>query len=242
MKKLILLGGFACTLILSACNKTDTFQQTSINDYYPLEVGKYIIYNLDSIVTVNFGQRLDTVNYQVKYLVDGQLTDNLLRPAYRIVRSIRKDSTQGWTIDNSFMAVNTGNTLEFVDDNNLRFVKLRLPVKYGFSWKGNTFIDTKSATDPNFQYLDDWDYKYDSINYYIPLGNKIIDSTIKVAQIDETDTSPILPSRNFSEEKYAKGIGLIYKNTVHWVYQPPNLSTAGFYSGSGIILTMIDHN
>ena len=35
--------------------------------------------------------------------------------------------------------------IEVMDENNLRFIKLREPIQNDFSWPGNSYIDTKSA-------------------------------------------------------------------------------------------------
>ena len=69
---------------LSSCSKssTETFDTAPLSDYNPLTVGKYITYNLDStVVYTNFGQTQTVNSYQVKLMVDAQITDNLGRPA-----------------------------------------------------------------------------------------------------------------------------------------------------------------
>ena len=82
---------------LTACNKqNELFTTASLNDYFPLQVGKYITYNLDSTVYINFGQKDTVIKYQVKDSIETHITDNLGRQAYRIVRYIRKDASQAW--------------------------------------------------------------------------------------------------------------------------------------------------
>ena len=244
-----LLPAFVAMLILgfSACKKSsEDFQPTLISDYAPLEIGKYVVYNLDSTVFINFGQTTAIHSYQVKYQVDAAITDNLGRPAYRIFRYIRNTPTAAWTPDNSFTAVNTGNVLEFIE-NNMRFVKLSLPIKDNYSWKGNTYIDTYSANSL-VRYLDDWDYTYDSVGAPLQIGGFSFDKTITVNERDEVvgfPNDPTLYSEiNFSQEKYAYGIGLIYRKFFHSEYQPPVPGVDGhFVEGSyGITMTIADHN
>jgi len=240
---LILLTAFA----LSACKKQNSnFTSAQLTDFLPSIVGKYITYNLDSTIYINFGQKDTIINYQVQDRVDAQITDNLGRPAFRIIRYIRKNATQGWTGNNTFMVVPTANTIEFIE-NNLRFQKLKLPINNGFSWKGNSFIDTYSLAS-DVKYLDDWDYTYDNVDGSTTLGTVVIDSTLTVNQRDEfLGQSPTLPGtqyaeKNYSVEKYAKKIGLIYKEFLHWEYQGPQPGRASYYVGYGVKLTMIDHN
>ncbi len=248
MRKLLVLAILVCTaLFFKACKKsTIDFDSAALNEYFPLQVGKYVTYNLDSTVYINFGLRDTIIKYQVRDMVDAIIADNSGRKAYRIIRSIRKNSTQAWVGNNTFLVVPLTNSIEFVE-NNLRFVKLKLPVNEGYSWKGNSFIDTYSLTS-DVKYLDDWDYTYEKVGQPLQLGTFVLDSTLTVKQRDEfLGQNPSNPGtqyaeKNYSVEKYAKRIGLVYKEFLHWEYQGPQPGRAGYYNGYGVKLTMIDHN
>ena len=248
MRKVFFFLITVSVFFLSSCKKsTETLDTAPLSDYYPLTVGKYITYNLDStVVYQNFGQTQTINSYQVKLVVDAQITDNLGRPAYRIIRYLRKTPADPWAPDNTFMAVNTGNSMEFIE-NNFRFLKMREPISEGVKWKGNTYIDTYSLSS-NVKYMDDWDYTYDSLNVPAQIGAVSIDSTLKVEQRNEVIGDPSNPASysevNIAEEKYAKGIGLIYRKFYHMEYQPPVPGHPGAYAdGSyGVAMTMIDHN
>jgi hypothetical protein len=248
MRKVFFFLITVSVLFLSACKKsTEEFATAPLSDYYPLTIGKYVTYNLDStVVYQNFGQTLTVNSYQVKLVVDAQITDNLGRPAYRIIRYIRNTSTDPWVPDNTFMAVNTGTSVEFIE-NNFRFLKMREPIFEGETWKGNTYIDTYSLNS-NVKYLDDWDYTYDSLNVAAHIGTLTIDSTLKVEQRNEVIGNPSNANSysevNIGEEKYAKGIGLIYHKFLHLEYQPPVPGHPGAYADAsyGVTMTMIDHN
>lgn len=239
-----LFFGAVLLLAVSSCKKsTETLQTATLNDYYPLEVGKYITYQLDSLVYLAFGTRDTTISYQVKYETDAAITDNLGRPAYRIIRYIRKTDSNPWAPDATFMAVNSNNNLEFVE-NNLRFIKLTLPIRDAISWKGNSFIDTYSSNSL-LQYMDDWDYTYSNVGAADVVGSFSLDNTITVDQRDEIIGNPDDASSyseiNFGQEKYAKGIGMVYRRFFHSEFQPGN---GGYFAeGSyGVTYTMIDHN
>jgi hypothetical protein len=247
MIKRILLPAILAVLFFSSCKKeTEEFKTPLISEYVPLQVGKYITYQLDSFRYLPFSTQGVTLSYQVKFLVDGEITDNLGRPAYRIVRQIRDNATDPWVPDNSFTAINTGTGFEFID-NNLRFLKLKEPIKNGYTWKGNSFINT-STQYTDFRFLDGWDYTYDSLDAPLTLGAITLDSTVKVAQRDEVIGNPgdvnSYSEINYSVEYYAKGIGLVYKTFLHSEYQPPTSGGLGYYSDAtrGFTLTMIDHN
>ncbi len=241
-------GLLVLPFIFSSCKKENqNFTSEPLSDYYPLQVGKYITYNLDSTVYyINFGQKDSVIHYQAQDRVDAQITDNLGRPAFRILRFIRKDSSQPWVPDNTFMAVPTPNSIEFIE-NNLRYLKLELPVKQDFSWKGNSFIDTYSNY-TDVKYLEDWDYTYDSIGVPLTINSLTIDSTVKVAERDEfLGQDPSIPGtqyaeKNYALEKYGKGIGLIYREFLHWEYQGAQPGRPAYYVGYGVKMSIIDHN
>lgn len=249
MRKIFLLAAIiASAVFISSCDKTnEDFEMAALTDYYPLVVGKYVTYKMDSLRYINFGGKDTTISYQVKYYVDAQVNDGLGRPGYRIIRSIRKTASDAWMPDNTFFAVPVDNTIEFIENNN-RFIKLKRPVRDGFSWKGNSYIEAYSINS-DLKYLADWDYTYDSVNVATTVGTFAIDSALKVDERDEVVGNPAdkmaYSEINYSVEKYGKGIGLVYRKFLHSEYQP---STTGgpvgkYADGSyGITLTMIDHN
>jgi hypothetical protein len=241
---------FTCVFtiaVLSACKKqTEEFKTASIEDYSPFLPGKFITYQLDTFKYLPFSLKDTTISYQVKHVVDALINDNLGRPSYRIIRYIRKTSLDSWVPDNTFMAVDTDGSLEFIE-NNQRFLKLKLPIKEGYSWKGNTYIDTYSLNS-TVRYLEDWDYFYEALNEQLTLGSINLDSTIRINQRDEVIGNPSDPNsyseKNFGVEIYARGIGLVYRKFLHTEFQPATPGNVASYTdGSyGITLTMIDHN
>lgn len=240
---LFLLMGIA---FLPSCKKTtEELQIPVINDYQPLEAGKYVTYQLDSLVYLSFGSRDTIITYEVKYYTDAAITDNLGRPAFRIIRYIRKSAAFPWTPDATFMSVNTGNSFEFID-NNLRYVNLKMPIKDAFTWKGNAFIDSYSADSP-VKYLNDWNFTYDSVGKAAVVGNFSLPNTVTVNQRDEIIGIPEDPYSysevNYCQEKYALGIGMVYRKFFHSEYQPGAGGNGYFADGSyGVTYTMIDHN
>ncbi|MEO8413864.1 MAG: hypothetical protein ABI472_09405 [Ginsengibacter sp.] len=241
------IGLFFISLFFVSCKKeTTNFTSESVTDYYPMQVGNYITYQLDSTIFLPFGARDTVISYQVQDRVDAQITDNIGRPAYRIIRYIRQDTSEAWAPNNTFMVVPTANSIEYIE-NNLRFLKLEMPVKQDFSWKGNSYIDTYSINS-DLQYLDDWDYTYDSLDVPLTINSIIIDSTITVTERDEfLGQDPSIPGTQYAEktyaiEKYGKGIGLIYREFLHWEYQGSQNGVPGYYAGYGVKLTITNHN
>ena len=234
---------FAAILFTGCKKSTEEVSTPPVSDYFPLAQGKYITYQIDSLIYINFGTQEVTHSYEVKYETDSLITDNLGRPAYRIFRYIRSDASAPWQSDATFLAVNTGTTMEFIE-NNLRFVKLAQPFRNDYSWLGNSYIDTYS-TGSDVDYLADWEYTYQNVGQPDIVGSFNFDNTLTVTQRDEVIGNPGDPNSyseiNYGLEKYAYGIGLVYKRFFHNEYQPAT-SQSGYYDGYGVTLTMIDHN
>lgn len=232
--------------LLESCQKQiDIYKSASLSDYFNPTIGHFIEYRLDSTVFIYYGQRDTVIKYRAKDVVEAAITDNLGQPSYRVVRYLSDtNGVSPWVPAATFMVTPTTNCLEVVD-NNLRFQKLRLPVTNGFSWKGNTYFDTYSIGS-NVRFMDNWEYMYKDIHQpFTVWNNKVVDSTLTIDHKDETIGFPndrnSYSERTFSNEVYAKGIGLIAKNILHWEYQPPNGANPGFKTGYGIKLTMIRH-
>lgn len=232
-------------LILNSCKKeTETFSSASINDYAALQVGKVYLYRLDSTVLASFGTALIVKSYQAKDSIESTFTDNQGRPSYRIFRYTRDTlAAQPWRFAATYFATIANQSLEFVD-NNMRFIKLKLPITEGYQWKAHTYIDTKSFS-TTVRHLDDWEYEYQNVSQPYMVLNKTYDSTLTVLQHDETTPpGPFSPNnyqqRNFGQEVYAKGVGLIYQEFLHWTWQtsPKQAYEDGSY---GIRLRLISY-
>lgn len=241
-------------IILYACNKKDTsLNPTQLIEYMPLQPGKYIHYRLDSMRFIDFGQRDTVVSYDAKDVIDAEVTDNLGRPTFRVVRYLRDLSStndEDYVAKLTYFVTPTREVVEVLEEN-LKFQKLRLPVNNGFNWHGNSFLPSTPYFEL-YQFSNDedinlWDYTYSGVNEPAVINDNIYDSTVTVQQVADSSNVPIefpdgLAYRNYWTETYAKNIGLIYKEVVMWEYQPPNSGNPGFRSGFGLKLSIIDHN
>jgi hypothetical protein len=256
--KLHLITGILFTVLLGGCKQEkEEFQSAPLSDYTPLQVGKYITYHLDSTIFTNFGSATVVHSYQEKHLVDAQITDALGRPAFRMTRWTRDTAgTQPWVSAGTYSITPLASTVEVIE-NNLRFIKLVLPVTQDNTWKGNRYLpDDAYAPFYNFNNdfgMDAWDYSYTSTDGNLTLKGQRYDHVLTVDGIDESFnansastnyTNPsVIAYVNFLQDKYAKGIGLIYQDFIMWEYQPPNgVSGTGSKVGFGVHRSMIDHN
>ncbi|MBI1341371.1 MAG: hypothetical protein GC171_00405 [Terrimonas sp.] len=239
---LILLVTFSCK------KKTEDYISEPLSDYMPLQVGKYIIYRMDSTVFTNLSTTIEIHKYQVKHEVDAAITDNLGRPSYRVITYIRDSAgTNAWVPNGSYFITPLANQVEVIE-NNLRYIKMHAPIKPDFNWKGNKYFpDDSYDALCHFNSFDavwqESDYFYDGdVATSETIEGQTYNNVLTVQEEDITDNTPIYASRIYGVEKYAKEIGLVYRENILWEYQPPGSLPVGTYCGFGIKIWMIDHN
>ncbi len=248
----ITAGVLFVSFCTSSCNKKDDLTSDAVTDYLNLEKGKYILYRYDSLRFVDYDQYDSIVTYQAKEVVEGPATDNMGRDAWRMVRYIRDwNSTrdEDWKPVLTYTITPSDQNIEMME-NNLRAIKLVRPITDGFSWHGNGFFPDRpygAAYDfDNDQNIQTWDYTYHDIGATLNLNGKDYENTIAVTQIADSANLPIVANvtayKNLWTEKYAKGIGLVYKEVAVWEYQATVNNQSGRRSGFGITMSIIDHN
>jgi hypothetical protein len=254
----LITATLACFSFFGCKRTTEEFKSPLLSDYLPLQVGKYITYRLDSTVFTNFGTVTAVHSFQEKQIVDAQITDASGRDSYRILRFIRDTAgTQSWTQAGSYAITPTDKTVEVIE-NNLRFIKLVMPLTQDNSWKGNRYLPDEAFSPlysfDNDQGMEDWDYSYTSVGGSLVVKGQTYNDVITVDAdifraiinaVDENSTTFIDPSGyasvSYLQENYAKGVGLISQQFVMWEYQPPSSPTAG-KQGFAVKRSIIDHN
>lgn len=208
----------------SSCKKQDEILDAEkIEDYYPLQIGKYITYTLDSTVYINLGTKKETRSYVIQDKIDSVITDNLGRPSYRIKRMIRSNTNSAqWINLTSFLVTPDSMRIEMVEDNQ-RYIKMIEPIRNGFGWNGHVYINTTSF--PELQYLDQWRYEYQDVKMPKQYNSLSFPETITIEQRSDTLGNPSNKSFffevNIAKEVYAKKVGLVFKEFLHEAWQPP---------------------
>ncbi|MBS4042227.1 MAG: hypothetical protein KGZ59_05350 [Chitinophagaceae bacterium] len=232
-------------LLLISCKKeSENLNFISLNEIYPMAVGKTFTYRLDSTVTVNFGASLATRSYLAKDSVESTFLDAQNRKSFRIFRYLRDTlAVQPWKFTATYLTTFTENTVEFVD-NNLRYIVLSNPVSENTFWKGNAYINTILPS--SYYFLDNWDYQYKNLNQSFTTKKGVIQNTYTVlqqnTQIPATFNPSVYNEKSYSIEVYAKGIGLIYKEFLHYIWQPTPVPAKFQDDSYGIKLNLISYN
>jgi hypothetical protein len=238
-----LLTCIIISLLLLSCKKQDASPSTiSMAEYYPQVIGKYITYALDSTVYVKLNTVKEVHSYVVKDIVDATFKDNMGQDVFRIRRMMRNTvDTTIWSDNATFLVTQNARTSEFTE-NNLRFIKMINPVKEFSAWQGNSFIETG---DDFLSFFEGWEYFYEEVGLPYAVNGKNFEETVTVNQIDDVDGDPTNKNSRYQirygKEVYAKGLGLVYKEFLHELWQgaPINAFEPNSY---GIKLRIIDHN
>lgn len=255
----------ASLLIFGACNKSELdnslSQKPTYRNYYPVSVGKEMIYQLDSIVPAPFGVRLLTRTYYIKDVVATLSVENK-DSVYKINRYIASQpDASNWNYQYSYTATLKLNTLEVVEKENvnqeepvpikgltdLRFIKLTNTINENTKWDGNRYFTLGNVGTASYLYkYNGWEYTYTNINQPKETLAGTFNNTITVIGTNQLygDTNIENPvqyqQRIQSEEVYAQGIGLVYKFFIYTDFQPSNSGSPGYQGKSfGIRLNLI---
>lgn len=192
---LLFLGGAA--LFVASCKDSPNNPEIDLGfDYLPLKVGSVLEYDVDSIVYDEFTATVDTFSFKLREVCTDTFSDLEDRLAYRFERLIKRDDTSDYAFHSTFYLVTDGVRTERFE-NNLRTVQLVYPPVLGEDWDANVF-NTLSPSDREFE----------SVDASYSQGELAFDSTIHVILENDTDNFVI---KRFSEERYAKHVGLITK-------------------------------
>jgi hypothetical protein len=197
-----------------ACSPNETEMLPKMGAaYYPLAIGKSITYQIDSIIydTISQNVKIDTYRLQAKEVLKDTFRNILGQLMYRIERFERKTATEPWDIKNVFAAqLNDNQAIRL--ENNLIFLKFPIPVFEKQTWDGNVLIDAglkiTVAGETIEPFSKKWTFSTESLGKAETIDNKNFTDVLTV----KAQTDPkILTEWRYQLEKYAKGVGLVYR-------------------------------
>jgi len=197
-------------LLLSACGReVETFEPIAY-DYSPMDSGKYIVYQVDSVIYNEYEQSIDTNSYEIRYEYGRSETDAADELIYRLNRYERRNSSENWQLKEVFAAKNINYQHQLVEDNQ-RLIKLTYPIAAGGQWNGLPYIRRDTSIEiigGSINLYKDWDeFSYEEVGVAYDINGLSFDTTLVVLQVDKTNNI----ERRYSKERYAKGVGLIEK-------------------------------
>jgi hypothetical protein len=191
-------------LLLSSCkNEKDSFVLDFQYDYAPLDSGRYVIYDVDSIYySYTDVQAYDSARYQMKQEVGDTFYDNSNELNYELNLYRRTDETSPWIYDRKWIVKRNTTTFQKKEDD-VWFIKLVFPPEENKPWDGNIQVP---LTEP-YKLFNDWDYHYESVGKPFSTNTLNFDSTLTVVEVNDSNAI----DKRLRKEVYAKGVGMVYQ-------------------------------
>lgn len=221
-------------------------------EYFPLEIGKYKEYRMDSTFFDGQIVRRNSSSYLREEIVSMDM--DLENEEIYIINVSRKSTlSDPWVQTGVVVEKRNARSAERLGDN-LRFIKLIFPLRNGSSWDGNAFISPDLLYviegEPVMLYTG-WSDKYQVIEDPISLtiDQFVFDNAISVLESDEGS----ITSLRESMATYAPNVGLVKRSQRlmglecngepdNPCYNPNNPWEDQAESGYSLSQTIIDYN
>ena len=190
-------------LAFAGCKKDSVILPEDMGyGYFPLNFNHTVFYEADSVqyyLDLNDSVKSRKIKFQIKDVISSSFYDNSNRLTFIFERFRRYNDTTAWQGMKTCTANKLSDAIHWKEDN-YTYVNLSFPVKAEKHWNGN-----------GFNVLGENEFIYSEVN--IPYNYKGIstDSSLTVTQLDDINGL----ETNYKVEKYAKHIGLVYKEVIH---------------------------
>lgn len=191
----ILVNIFILCLLVFSCKKEKEHVDFH-HDYFPLQPGTFVEYEVTQIKHDDVSDVHDTIKFQMKTIIGDTVIDNTGRVARKFYRYVYSNSLQKYVVQDLWTAIIDQERAELVEENQ-RVIKLVFAPTLSKEWDMNAF----NSYDPVLVY-------YEKIHKPFKVDELSFDSTITVEE--DSTLNFIQYKRKF--EVYAKGIGLIKKH------------------------------
>ena len=197
-------------LVLVACGNDDTLGPSAAierSSLFPLDDGHTTSYQVDELIFSNEGNTIDTFSYQLQEVIVDQFKDETGATVYVVDRFIRNGASGGWTYDQSWQSMIANNQAIRIEDN-VRFIKFRLPITPNDTWDGNALFDDTTPVvlgGETIDYYKNWQSEITKDNISVTLDGVTYDNVYEVTLVDFENSIEIRKAK----ELYAEGIGLI---------------------------------
>ena len=207
-----LIGFITVTTLVTfmACKKDNT-NGLNINyqyNYYPIDSGHWIVYNVDS---VNFSfdgistYTRDTVHYQMQALFGDTIHDLLDSVNFRVFYSNRPDANSNWGTAYGTYGLRTLTTLQAVE-NEIRFIILIFPPSLNTTWNGNLYVPYTGPSGP-YAVFGNWNYFFENTDTTITINGNSYQHCIVVSEVNNVNQI----TKIVRTEMYAPNVGMIYQ-------------------------------
>jgi hypothetical protein len=166
MKKLVSI--LIVLVFISSCKKDDTPILYGYN-VYPMEEGRYVIYDVvDIFHDIALLPAHDTNYYQIKEVIGEEELDGENETYRKLYRYYRASDTLDWVMQDVWTVKRTGQSLETLEENKRR-ISLAFSISYDQYWNYNALNEDDELT-----------ARYENIYEPLSIGSDSYDSTVRV--------------------------------------------------------------
>ncbi|HOZ41049.1 MAG: hypothetical protein IPN62_04625 [Flavobacteriales bacterium] len=218
MKQTLFFALVLSSLVISGCKKEEVVATDLGYGYYPTTLGSWVEYQVDSIwKDEEFGE-YDSVSYRLRQRIESAFIDAEGRQAWRVQRSVQ-DTSGTWRVRDVWSTTANGIIAELTEENERR-LKLSFPVRLGRAWDSNVF-NVNPELEVGYEEVDvAW-----SVNGLSFDSTALVQNTVPANPVDRRDLV----------ERYAKGIGMVYKQ-----WEETNTQMTGT-RGFKVTMVAVDH-
>jgi hypothetical protein len=208
MSKIKLFLFLVIAILFTTC-KSDkiTPPERLLGEYFPLEMGKYVVYDATRITYTN--TVADTVSFQIKEINKGEFKDQEGNTNYRFERFKRKNDSEGWLIDSVWYVIDKKDRIIKVE-NNISYIKMVYPISNSTKWDVNIMNNNQYNCGGFSCKLEDI-ASYQNINQSYKIGSVVFEKTVTVNQKGYVVLTDSITSKNV----YANGIGRIFTEKIN---------------------------
>lgn len=226
-----LLETLIVVLLFSCSDAPEIVIQDPFQGYFPLQTGTFHIYDVEDI---QIQQNVQTRSfYQLKTLAVDSFKNEEGGYTFIINRYKRLDGTQPWTALDTWSA-RASNREVIVNEGNVPFVRLILPLVKGQKWNGNQF-NTLGGNDncgSGEQFSCD-QFEVGAIGETFQTGGLSFENTLIVMEENDPD---LIVKNDVRKKVYSSGKGLVYMEDTQLNYctTPPACYGTQFVSNGSI--------
>lgn len=213
------IGSLICLLLsfflMSCQEETEVLDNQADYEYFPLEVGRSWVYEVDSLIfsPAVSGNKIDSIHSFIKDTIVEQFVAVNGDTIYRAERYERRTDTVPWRVAAVF-SMHKNKQQAFRTEQNLQLIKLVFPLNQKETWNSTLYIDPMikmTVTGNEIQPFNYWGSRATIEDKGVPLsmGQLQFPETATVTYVDRNDIS--IASR-VAKEVYARGVGLVKKD------------------------------
>lgn len=180
-------------LIVVACKKEQDHAIIYGYEYFPIDSGHYVAYDVLDIIHDDLSGVHDTDYYQIKEVIGEEEIDLEGESSKKMYRYKRASDTLAWSLKDVWIVKKSNRSVELVEENQ-RKIKMAFSISYDQYWDCNAL----NEEDENICY-----YR----NIYQPLSIGAIDYDSTVVIEHEDNLNVIHYTRAF--EVYSKNVGKV---------------------------------